>query len=246
MHSTCHPIWVCPHGFVLHGFVLHGFVLHGLLSTVSGTFSCPTGGIPTDGNSTSNSTGSGCSGIWQHPRFMAAKKNVPVQFICYTRQPHAMRWYKAPVDKEEFQVLDQSSDRFSIQNTESYINFTIFKVSYEDNGVYVCDSKNLTEEKRQPYLCGTELRVVSRSNIQQIQSRNTLKDTIIIIQTILLVIFISVPMLLFLEKGDRKESPDEDHTYEGLEVEQIATYEDITPFRDMKAKWTVGEHPGEE
>lgn len=39
-----------------------------------------------------------------------------------------------------------------------------------------------------------------RSNIQQIQNRNTLKDTIIIIQTILLVIFISVPMLLFLEK----------------------------------------------
>lgn len=38
------------------------------------------------------------------------------------------------------------------------------------------------------------------SNIQQIQSRNTLKDAIIIIQSILLVIFISVPMLLFLDK----------------------------------------------
>uniref|UniRef100_A0A8C2UBW4 Uncharacterized protein n=1 Tax=Coturnix japonica TaxID=93934 RepID=A0A8C2UBW4_COTJA len=52
------PTWVCPtygsvlHGFVLHGFVLHGSVLHGLLSAVSGTFSCPAGGIPTDGNST--------------------------------------------------------------------------------------------------------------------------------------------------------------------------------------------------
>ena len=38
------------------------------------------------------------------------------------------------------------------------------------------------------------------SNIQQIQSRNTLKDAIIIIQSILLVIFISIPMLLFLDK----------------------------------------------
>lgn len=38
------------------------------------------------------------------------------------------------------------------------------------------------------------------SSIQQIQSRNTLKDTIIIIQSILLVIFISIPMLLFLDK----------------------------------------------
>lgn len=300
--------------------------------------------------------GSGCFGLWQHPRYMAAKKNTPVHFICYTRQPHAMQWYKAPADGEEFQALDQSSDRFSIKSTNDYINFTIFRISYEDNGIYVCDSKNLTEEKRQPYLCGTELRVMSewqshrfhhfpcfsiffhlfpnsvnltsrscapsspcagymkcailsgmaimglptwasdqqwvlhhaaggslyavcpshrcipdisshkphspcswscsgrpivelapdaspcrlqcsgpsqgtsshspplcvpshwergtergpgvfpvlllpgRSNIQQIQNRNTLKDTIIIIQTILLVIFISVPMLLFLEK----------------------------------------------
>ncbi|XP_031456838.1 B-cell antigen receptor complex-associated protein beta chain isoform X1 [Phasianus colchicus] len=240
------PTKGCPHGFVLHGFVLHGFVLHGPSSTVSGPFSYPTGGIPTDRNSTSNSTGSGCVGLWQHPRYMAAKKNTPVHFICYTRQPHAMQWYKASADGEEFHALDQSSDRFSIKNTNDYINFTIFRINYEDNGIYVCDSKNFTEEKRQPHLCGTELRVMSRSNIQQIQNRNTLKDTIIIIQTILLVIFISVPMLLFLEKGDGKESPEEDHTYEGLEVEQIATYEDITPFRDMKAKWTVGEHPGEE
>lgn len=38
------------------------------------------------------------------------------------------------------------------------------------------------------------------SNIQQIQNRNTLKDAIIIIQSILLVIFISVPVLIFLDK----------------------------------------------
>nr|CAG31473.1 hypothetical protein RCJMB04_6m21 [Gallus gallus] len=204
------------------------------------------GGIPTDGNSTSNRTGSECVGMWQHPRYIAAKKNTSVHFICYTSQPHAMQWYKALGNGKEFHVLDQSSDRFSINNTNDRISFTISRISYEDNGIYVCDSKNLTEEKRQPNSCGTEIRVMSRSNIQQIQNRNTLKDTIIIIQTILLVIFISVPMLLFLEKGDRKERPEEDHTYEGLEVEQIATYEDITPFRDMKAKWTVGEHPGEE
>ncbi|XP_021233352.1 B-cell antigen receptor complex-associated protein beta chain isoform X2 [Numida meleagris] len=182
----------------------------------------------------------------QNPRYMAAKKNTRVHFVCYTSQPHAMQWYKALTDEEKFHPLDLSSDRFSINITHDRINFTIFKISYEDNGVYVCDSKNLTEERRQPYLCGTELRVMSNRTIEQTQSRNTLKDAIIIIQSILLVIFISVPMLLFLEKGDGKESPEEDHTYEGLEVEQMATYEDITPFRDVKAKWTVGEHPGEE
>lgn len=38
------------------------------------------------------------------------------------------------------------------------------------------------------------------SNIRQVQSRNTLKDAIIIIQSILLVVFISIPILLFLNK----------------------------------------------
>ncbi|NXL85281.1 CD79B protein, partial [Alectura lathami] len=204
------------------------------------------GGIPTDGNSTTNSTGNGCHGVYQHPRYVAAKKNTPIHFICYTNQPHGMRWYKASGDSTQFHELSHSTSRYSIKKGEDYINFTIFRIAYEDNGIYVCDSKNLTQEKRQPHACGTELRVVGHSNAQQTQNRNTLKDAIIIIQTILLVVFISVPMLLFLDKGDGKDSPEEDHTYEGLEVEQMATYEDITPFRDVKAKWTVGEHPGEE
>ncbi|NXI62416.1 CD79B protein, partial [Anseranas semipalmata] len=204
------------------------------------------GGISADGNSTTNSTGSGCRLVQQHPRYVAAKKNVPVHFICYTHEPQNMQWYKTSEDSDQVYELDHSTSRFSIKRTDKFINFTIFSISYEDNGIYVCDKKNLTAEKKRPHFCGTELRVMSHSNIQQIQSRNTLKDAIIIIQSILLVIFISVPMLLFLDKGEGKDSPEEDHTYEGLEVEQMATYEDITPYRDVKAKWTVGEHPGEE
>ncbi|XP_009882117.1 PREDICTED: B-cell antigen receptor complex-associated protein beta chain [Charadrius vociferus] len=205
-----------------------------------------TGGISADRNSTSNSTGSGCPMVQQHPRYVAAKKNMPVHFICYSKEPHNMQWYKMAEDSDDLYVLDNSISRYSIEWKDKFINFTIFKIAYEDNGIYVCDSKNLMVEKKRPHLCGTELRVMGHSNIQQVQSRNTLKDAIIIIQSILLVIFISVPMLLLLDKGEGKESPEEDHTYEGLEVEQMATYEDITPFRDMKAKWTVGEHPGEE
>lgn len=99
--------------------------------------------------------------MWQHPRYIAAKKNTSVHFICYTSQPHAMQWYKALGNGKEFHVLDQSSDRFSINNTNDRISFTISRISYEDNGIYVCDSKNLTEEKRQPNSCGTEIRVMS-------------------------------------------------------------------------------------
>ncbi|KAM6238827.1 B-cell antigen receptor complex-associated protein beta chain [Porphyrio hochstetteri] len=204
-----------------------------------------TGVISAD-NSTGNSTGHGCSMVQQHPRYVAAKKNMSVHFICYTQDPQDMQWYKVSEDSEELLELDQHISRYRVERHPNLINLTILRVRYEDKGVYVCDRKNLTVEKKWPHLCGTELRVMGNSNIQQIQSRNTLKDAIIIIQSILLVIFISVPMLLFLDKGEGKESPEEDHTYEGLEVEQMATYEDITPFRDVKAKWTVGEHPGEE
>ncbi|XP_013800480.2 B-cell antigen receptor complex-associated protein beta chain isoform X2 [Apteryx mantelli] len=205
-----------------------------------------TGGISAAGNSTGSDTSMACPKSHQHPRYVAAKRNMPVHFICYTSEPQHMQWYKMVEGTDNLYELDDSTSRFSIERKDTFINFTIFRITYEDNGIYVCDSKNLTEEKKQTHTCGTELRVMSHSNIQQVQSRNTLKDAIIIIQSILLVIFISVPMLLFLDKGEGKDSPEEDHTYEGLEVEQMATYEDITPFRDVKAKWTVGEHPGEE
>ncbi|XP_009683651.1 B-cell antigen receptor complex-associated protein beta chain [Struthio camelus] len=205
-----------------------------------------TGGISAAGNSTGNNTSTTCPKSQQHLRYVVAKRNMPVHFICYSHEPQHMQWYKKVEDSNQLYKLDGSTSRFSIEWKDNFINFTILRITYEDNGIYVCDSKNLTEEKKQAHACGTELRVVGNSNIQQVQSRNTLKDAIIIIQSILLVIFISVPMLLFLDKGEGKDSPEEDHTYEGLEVEQMATYEDITPFRDVKAKWTVGEHPGEE
>ncbi|NXX87038.1 CD79B protein, partial [Urocolius indicus] len=189
-----------------------------------------------------------CPVVQQQLRFVAARKNVPVHFICYSSEPHRVQWYKMFPDSEELHELDHNSSSYRVQRTDTLVNFTILSVSREDNGIYVCDSKNLTAERRRPQSCGTELRVMGHSTLQQFQSRNTLKDAIIIIQSLLLVIFISVPMLLFLDKvsGEGKKSPEEDHTYEGLEVEQMATYEDITPFRDVKAKWTVGEHPGEE
>ncbi|XP_065603290.1 B-cell antigen receptor complex-associated protein beta chain-like, partial [Cyrtonyx montezumae] len=118
------------------------------------------GGIPTDGNSTSDSTGGECFPARQHPRYVAARRNVPVHLVCYTRRPAAMQWYRAAAHGERFRALNHSSERFSIESTNSSINLTILRIGVEDNGVYVCDSSNLTEEGRQPSLCGTELRVM--------------------------------------------------------------------------------------
>ncbi|NXC01516.1 CD79B protein, partial [Orthonyx spaldingii] len=216
-----------------------------LLQVTLGLLALLTGGISAADNNTRNSTDGRCAPVHQHPRYVAVKKNTPVSFICYTQESPSMQWYKTAEDSDELCVLEHNVTSYSIERTNSSINLTLFRASYEDSGIYVCDRKGLLK-KEKLHMCGTELRVMGTSSIKQVQNRNTLKDAIIIIQSILLVVFISIPILLFLDKGEDKKSPEEDHTYEGLEVEQMATYEDITPFRDVKAKWTVGEHPGEE
>lgn len=204
-----------------------------------------TGGISANKNNTGNSTAGTCTLLYQNLRYVAIKKNMPISFICYTDETQLNQWYKTGENKNDLSVLDQNMPSYSINRTDTYISLTLFRATFEDSGIYVCDKKGLLR-KEELHSCGTELRVLGTSSIKQVQNRNTLKDAIIIIQSILLVIFISIPILLFLDKGEEKKSPEEDHTYEGLEVEQMATYEDITPFRDVKAKWTVGEHPGEE
>uniref|UniRef100_A0A8C5X1X8 CD79b molecule n=1 Tax=Malurus cyaneus samueli TaxID=2593467 RepID=A0A8C5X1X8_9PASS len=190
--------------------------------------------------------GGSCPPVHQQPRYMAVRKNMPVSFICHSPEAGDMQWYRTAEDSEELCGLERSTAAYSITRSNSSVSLTLARVTYRDSGIYVCDRKGLRSKDRL-HSCGTELRVLGTSSIKQVQNRNTLKDAIIIIQSILLVVFISIPILLFLDKvGDKKKSPEEDHTYEGLEVEQMATYEDITPFRDVKAKWTVGEHPGEE
>ncbi|NXR68792.1 CD79B protein, partial [Rhadina sibilatrix] len=204
------------------------------------------GGISADKSNTWNSTGATCPPVYQNLRYVAIKKNMPIYLICYAQEPQTMQWYKTAESRDDLSVLDQNTSSYSIQRTRTSINLTLFRATHQDSGIYVCDRRGLMH-KENLHSCGTELQVMGTSSVRQIQNRNTLKDAIIIIQSILLVIFISIPILLFLDKASgKKKSPEEEHTYEGLEVEQMATYEDITPFRDVKAKWAVGEHPGEE
>uniref|UniRef100_A0A2K5PML9 CD79b molecule n=1 Tax=Cebus imitator TaxID=2715852 RepID=A0A2K5PML9_CEBIM len=84
------------------------------------------------------------------------------------------------------------------------------------------------------------------STLEQLKRRNTLKDSIIMIQTLLIILFIIVPIFLLLDKDDSKTGMEEDHTYEGLNIDQTATYEDIVTLRTGEVKWSVGEHPGQE
>ncbi|NWV71561.1 CD79B protein, partial [Malurus elegans] len=189
--------------------------------------------------------GGSCPPVHQQPRYVAVRKNKPVSFICHSPEAGDMQWYRTAEGSAELCGLERSTASYSIARSNSSVSLTLARATYRDSGIYVCDRKGLRSKDRL-HSCGTELRVMGTSSTKQVQSRNTLKDAIIIIQSILLVVFISIPVLLFLDKVTSRRLSPSLSLLQGLEVEQMATYEDITPFRDVKAKWTVGEHPGEE
>lgn len=96
----------------------------------------------------------------QYQRFVGAKKSTPIQFICYFEDPHSIQWYKLAEGSDDFYELSNSTARYSIETTENFTSFTISSITYEDNGIYVCDRKNLTAQQR-PHDCGTQLKVLS-------------------------------------------------------------------------------------
>ncbi|XP_003262692.1 B-cell antigen receptor complex-associated protein beta chain isoform X1 [Nomascus leucogenys] len=193
-----------------------------------------------------NPKGSACSRIWQTPRFIARKRGFTVKMHCYVNgASDNVTWlWKRETDEEPRQLKLEPGHMQKTHN-KSVTTLTIQGIRFEDNGIYFCQQEcNNTSEV---YLgCGTELRVMGFSTLAQLKQRNTLKDGIIMIQTLLIILFIIVPIFLLLDKDDSKAGMEEDHTYEGLDIDQTATYEDIVTLRTGEVKWSVGEHPGQE
>ncbi|XP_002924557.1 B-cell antigen receptor complex-associated protein beta chain isoform X1 [Ailuropoda melanoleuca] len=188
--------------------------------------------------------GGPCSSIWQNPRFIARKRGATVEIRCYTKDLGAVSWLrKREMDLEPKPLLLDKGRVMQSQNG-SIATLTIQGVQFQDNGIYFCEQKCSKGSFSKG--CGTELRVMGLSTLAQLKRRNTLKDGIIMIQTLLIILFIIVPIFLLLDKDDSKAGMDEDHTYEGLNIDQTATYEDIVTLRTGEVKWSVGEHPGQE
>ncbi|XP_062937279.1 B-cell antigen receptor complex-associated protein beta chain isoform X1 [Cynocephalus volans] len=194
-----------------------------------------------------NPEGSACSRIWQNPRFMARKRGSTVEVQCHTDGSSGIvSWLlKREMDTEPQTLLPIQDHILQTQNG-SVFTLTIQGIQFQDNGIYFCQQE-CTGASQEVYLgCGTELRVMGFSTLAQLKRRNTLKDGIIMIQTLLIILFIIVPIFLLLDKDDSKAGMEEDHTYEGLNIDQTATYEDIVTLRTGEVKWSVGEHPGQE
>lgn len=192
-----------------------------------------------------NFQGSPCSQIWQHPRFAAKKRSSMVKFHCYTNHSGALTWFRKRGSQQPQELVSEEGRIVQTQNGSVY-TLTIQNIQYEDNGIYFCKQKCDSANHNVTDSCGTELLVLGFSTLDQLKRRNTLKDGIILIQTLLIILFIIVPIFLLLDKDDGKAGMEEDHTYEGLNIDQTATYEDIVTLRTGEVKWSVGEHPGQE
>ncbi|XP_024429239.1 B-cell antigen receptor complex-associated protein beta chain [Desmodus rotundus] len=191
-----------------------------------------------------NPTGSPCSQIWQYPRFVAKKRGSVVEIKCNMDVLGSVSWlWKRDMDSEPKELALDPGRIMQTQANHS-ATLTIKGIQFQDNGIYFCQLK--CRDAPPESGCGTELRVLGFSTLAQLKRRNALKDGIIMIQTTLIILFITVPIFLLLDKDDSKPGMEEDHTYEGLNIDQTATYEDIVTLRTGEVKWSVGEHPGQE
>uniref|UniRef100_A0A670YNG5 Ig-like domain-containing protein n=1 Tax=Pseudonaja textilis TaxID=8673 RepID=A0A670YNG5_PSETE len=156
-------------------------------------------------------------------RFIAARGGARISLSCSFGS--LASWYKES-EQDKYQEIRNSS-RVHVTRNASLVMMQINKLQHTDNGVYHCMNRDVLKPS-----CGTELKVMGISTYEQVQSRHNVKDAIILIQTILLVLFVSIPV--FLTQG------------KGLTVELVDTYEDIGVYQDRPEKWDLGEHPCEE
>ncbi|XP_032312979.1 B-cell antigen receptor complex-associated protein beta chain isoform X3 [Camelus ferus] len=161
--------------------------------------------------------GSTCSHILQYPRFMAKKRGSTVEIKCYVEYPEnsdIVTWFRKQETDPEPKLLPYEEGRISHSHNGSTFTLVIQGIQFQDNGIYFCTKKCRKEPSRTEHGCGTELRVMGFSTLAQMNRRNMLKDTIIMIQTLLIILFIIVPIFLLLDKDDSKAGMEEDHTYE--------------------------------
>ncbi|KAJ8383478.1 hypothetical protein AAFF_G00219950 [Aldrovandia affinis] len=193
---------------------------------------------------------SGSLMILQKPRFLGVKNQSPVPLYCMTpdwNKSAVIQWFKVleyHMKKPKHSVV--KSDRYKIIQMDELNTgmLKIMNVQPEDSGVYFCQLNGTWGP-------GTELQVFRKTNPEEAMRRSRLKDTIILIQALLLLAAVLAPLLLCLKQAEKEdaiyEEPEDEHTYEGLEIEQCGLYEDIPALhQDFEATWEKAESPCED
>ncbi|XP_008296480.1 uncharacterized protein cd79b [Stegastes partitus] len=174
--------------------------------------------------------------IRQKPRFYGVKTNRDVYIYCSVakqNQKHEVDWYKADeydvphakrikVEKQERIAFE---DKGMIRN--AYL--ILAKLQTDDSGVYFCRVKDTWGP-------GTELRAVRPIKRSQALYRSQMKDSLMVVQGLLLAACIAALLLrrrtLLEQKDSIYEEPETDHIYEGLAIETCGggLYEELAVY----------------
>uniref|UniRef100_A0A670YNK9 Ig-like domain-containing protein n=1 Tax=Pseudonaja textilis TaxID=8673 RepID=A0A670YNK9_PSETE len=160
-------------------------------------------------------------------RFIAARGGARISLSCSFGS--LASWYKES-EQDKYQEIRNSS-RVHVTRNASLVMMQINKLQHTDNGVYHCMNRDVLKPS-----CGTELKVMGISTYEQVQSRHNVKDAIILIQTILLVLFVSIPV--FLTQGKVSEW----NIHNSSSVGGLTDHKIIMAISDMSARgWFLPE-----
>ncbi|XP_041029521.1 B-cell antigen receptor complex-associated protein beta chain [Carcharodon carcharias] len=181
--------------------------------------------------------------------YRAVKQGSQVTLSCLFENLAAdlqpfVQWYK--FNKEPIEVRKTNHGIITMNKGTSAWLY-IEKATEAHSGIYYCSLSSMNETNHQ---CGAEVNVIMQPiNRKKLSPTYTLKDMLILIQAILLILCLTLPGMLLLNKNNqakRNEEAETYHMYEGLEVMQSAMYEDIGNVKSSSdAKWTIGEQPNE-
>lgn len=168
----------------------------------------------------------------QWPRFIGVKpgRNVVIQCKNFTGSDVCadVEWWKVP---------PASNAKMKLRDIPNKVNMGIFTITLynlepEDSGVYFCKVDGI-------FGPGSELQVHRYRDLESAIRRSKMKDAIISLQALLLVIFLLIPRFCYKQQAEREETiyeePEDDHTYEGLDIEHCGLYEDIPAFSHQDA-----------
>uniref|UniRef100_A0A8C5WXF9 Immunoglobulin domain-containing protein n=1 Tax=Laticauda laticaudata TaxID=8630 RepID=A0A8C5WXF9_LATLA len=128
-------------------------------------------------------------------RFIAARGGARISLSCSFGS--LASWYKES-EQDKYQEIMNSS-RVHVTRNATAVTMQINKLQHTDSGIYHCMSQDLLKPT-----CGTELKIMGSRTYKQVQNHHNVKDAIILIQTILLVLFVSVPVFLTQGKVSEK------------------------------------------
>lgn len=172
--------------------------------------------------------------ISQKPRFYGVKTNRDVFIYCLSKkqsQPTKVDWYKADEYDDARRTAIQEAEKIHFKDQGMIQNafLVLRQLQTEDSGVYFCRINDTWGP-------GTQLQVIRPSQRFQAVYRSQMKDSLMVLQGLLLAVCIATLVLrrrtLLEQKDSIYEEPETDHIYEGLAIETCggALYEELAVY----------------